>query len=61
MKASSGNAPLLVMSVNTAAKPTFFPVLFDPSVELSLLLFFYVSESAAFSVIPCMYLSFNAQ
>ena len=32
MVASSGNAPLLVMSKNTAAKPTFFPVLFDQSV-----------------------------
>ena len=30
--AFSDSAPLLVMSANTSAKPTFFPVLFDPSV-----------------------------
>ena len=31
MDASAGSAPLLVMCANTAAKPTFLPVLFDPS------------------------------
>ena len=29
MDAYSGSAPFLVVSANTAAKPTFLPVLFD--------------------------------
>ena len=32
MDASSGSVPLLVMSTNTAAKPTFLPVLCELSV-----------------------------
>ena len=32
MEASSGSTPYLVMSVNTAAKPSFLPILFDLSV-----------------------------
>ena len=51
MEASSGSISLLVMSMNTAAKPTFLPLLFD------LLVVVTASSLLYPSVLPYIFLS----